>query len=833
MGFDAETNETLCNHFPKDVNFNLASTGAEGFKLLKAAAIHILITIQDLPDMQGNELIFKAGKRFPDLRCILIVKPEFEVKTIELKDEMSVFKVSENPRDMEYLLRLVLNEIQNFRNESMLRNDFLECQSAFNSMSDVFTRADINGICQIISPSVYQLIGYTQEEVLGKNLADFYANPDERQLMVQSLLDRKETQNFHFDIVHKDRRKISVSSNTKVVFDEKGKPKWVEGNIRDITQQKKSREALLESNKLFRATFEQAAVGIAHVAPDGLFRRLNQKFCEIVGYQQDELLSMTLQDITHPEDLGKDIQNVQELLEGKFPHYQMEKRYFKKGGDIIWVSLTVSLVKNKNGEPDYFVSVIEDITQRKHTEHHLREREAMLSTLLNAPLSIILLIDLKGIVLNINEEGASRFDKKPAEIIGCDIFEFLPKNVARLRRQYANQVINTGKFVHFTDEHNGRYLDTSIYPILGDDGTSVVSLAVFSSDITDLKKAETEHDKLFNVSFDLLCIAGMDGYFKELNPAWENTTGYSREELYAQPFNEFIHPEDKEKTWYEIERLSKGEVTLDFENRYIKKSGEALVLSWTAIALPEENLIYCIARDITKRKQAENLAQEYQSRLKKLTFELTLSEEKVRKQIAVDLHDHVGQMLSSIRMQMSHIIDKEENPELVIRLKNISQALLKAIQATRAAIFDLSPPQLNEIGLSAAVHDWMKEQIEQNYPIKLRFRGEYDFFGLEENTRFLLFRSIKELVVNVVKHAKADNIFVQLKNNNDVLEITVEDDGIGFNYNPNLLKLKSNSYGLFSIQERISDLGGTMEVDSAIGKGTTITLLIPLKNQQT
>jgi len=360
----------------------------------------------------------------------------------------------------------------------------------------------------------------------------------------------------------------------------------------------------------------------------------------------------------------------------------------------------------------------------------------------------------------------------------------------------------------------------------------IIKLYGTVQDITDRKRAESEHDKLFKSSFDLICIAGFDGYFKEINPFWEQVTGYAIEELYAKPFIEFIHPDDLKKTSIEIQELLEGKkATIGFENRYITKSGKEIHLSWTATPFPQEKVMYCIARDITNRKMAEKKIVQYQQRLKDLTSELTISEEKIRKQIAIDLHDNVGQMLASMRMQMARITDMEENPELAIRMKSISQGLLKSIQGTRAAIFDLSSPQLNELGLAAATNDWMKKQIEEKHYIKTVFSGESEKFVLDENTQILLFRSLKELMINTVKHAKASHLTTTFKRKDNMLDMTIDDDGIGFNFNPDLLRLKSNSYGLFSIHERIIDLGGIIEVDSVIDKGTKIKLSIPLKDK--
>ena len=135
---------------------------------------------------------------------------------------------------------------------------------------------------------------------------------------------------------------------------------------------------LQQSETRFQATFEQAAVGIALVSPDGKWLRVNQRLCDMVGYQADELMNMTFQQVTHPDDLFIDQSYVAQMLAGKRPHYTLEKRYLRKGGEVLWVTLTVALVRDLNGEPDYFISIIEDNQQRKETEEALRRNEVIL-----------------------------------------------------------------------------------------------------------------------------------------------------------------------------------------------------------------------------------------------------------------------------------------------------------------------------------------------------------------------------------------------------------------------------------------------------------------------
>jgi signal transduction histidine kinase len=154
--------------------------------------------------------------------------------------------------------------------------------------------------------------------------------------------------------------------------------------------------------------------------------------------------------------------------------------------------------------------------------------------------------------------------------------------------------------------------------------------------------------------------------------------------------------------------------------------------------------------------------------------------------------------------------------------------LLQAIQATREVIFDLSPPQLNEIGLYAATADWMDEEVETKHGIKARLTGDDRVYNLDDNMRVLLFRSIRELLMNVVKHARANRVDVNISETAKDLNINVKDDGKGFRYNPEMLRLKGSGFGLFSIQERAASFGGYLDIESSPGKGTSIKLSIPL-----
>jgi len=165
-------------------------------------------------------------------------------------------------------------------------------------------------------------------------------------------------------------------------------------------------------------------------------------------------------------------------------------------------------------------------------------------------------------------------------------------------------------------------------------------------------------------------------------------------------------------------------------------------------------------------------------------------------------------------------------------LNEISNTLYEALQDTRQLMFDLSPPLLDELGLSAAVVEWLETQVGQRYNIETAFLDELDDHCehlIEESARAILFRNVRELLINVVKHAQSNKVSVHLKNSNDRMKIIVEDDGIGFDPEAAIQSGPLNGgFGLFSIQERMADLGGSFEIASEPGKGCKATLTVPV-----
>jgi len=203
-------------------------------------------------------------------------------------------------------------------------------------------------------------------------------HPEDRarvQRAVEDALERDVDYDIEMRVLVPDGPERWVRSKGSVLRDSFGRPVRMSGCALDVTERKQDEQALQESEERFRLTFDMAAVGITHVGQDGRWLRANQKIPDITGYSREELLQTDFQSITHPEDLEADLGQLWRLLAGDIDQYGMEKRYIRRDGSVVWVDLSVSLMRRSDGTPDYFISIIADISPRKAVESELQERQ--------------------------------------------------------------------------------------------------------------------------------------------------------------------------------------------------------------------------------------------------------------------------------------------------------------------------------------------------------------------------------------------------------------------------------------------------------------------------
>ncbi len=229
------------------------------------------------------------------------------------------------------------------------------------------------------------------------------------------------------------------------------------------------------------------------------------------------------------------------------------------------------------------------------------------------------------------------------------------------------------------------------------------------------------------------------------------------------------------------------------------------------------------------KNAVEDELRAYQQRLRSLASELSLVEERERRRIAAGLHDYACQnlVLSKMKLQGLPVTETDE-------IEGICDTIDETIESVRGLIFDLSSPTLYKFGLEAALEELLEDKVKAQYGIDGTFRDDGAAKPLAEDVRIVLFQSVRELLINTIKHAQARSVTVDIGRLDDSIRITVADDGIGFDVEETLIGTsRRRGFGLFHIRERLDLLGGRFDVESRPGRGSRFTLLAPLETGTT
>jgi signal transduction histidine kinase len=263
----------------------------------------------------------------------------------------------------------------------------------------------------------------------------------------------------------------------------------------------------------------------------------------------------------------------------------------------------------------------------------------------------------------------------------------------------------------------------------------------------------------------------------------------------------------------------------------IDKDGHARYFHCTAnVALRDAEgkpaTVLELSRDITAIKQAEIQLLAYQQQLRALTAQVSSAEERERRRLATELHDHIGQALAVAKIKLGRARREAGNSPVSGLLGEVHGLIDRMIQDTRSLAFQLSPPLLHELGFVEAV-EWLVEQFRTEHGLSIEVKGEGGSLPLDGDLAGMLFRGVRELLMNVVKHARAKKTQVIIGRDGPHMRVEVRDDGDGFDTSGHPTIGGGSGFGLFSLRERLSYLGGRLEVESARGRGTRVVMVVP------
>lgn len=600
---------------------------------------------------------------------------------------------------------------------------------------------------------------------------------------------------------------------------------------------------------------KQTGDSIVITDKEGIVEFVNPSFLQLTGYSSEEVIGKTLSILKSGQHNSKFYKKLWvTILSGK--SFQTEFINRKKDGATILQDCIITPIKDSKGEITHFISTARDITERKRIEE-IRKR---LSAILEATSDFVSSSDIEHNILFINRAGKKLVGiDDDADVAKLKISDFHPvwaydivKNIG-IPTTLKNGIWS-GETALLT--RNGDEIPVSQVIIAHKDSSGKVEyISTIIRDITEIKKAqealrisEEQYRMLVENQSDLIVKVDLDGRFLFVSQTYCDLFGKTKEELLGNVFMPFVHEEDRKHTAEEMKNLFKPPYSCYIEQRAITKSGWRW-LAWSDSAELDENgkvvAIIGSGRDISAQKKAEqeivnaNLKLEEllkettkrKTELEKLSNDLVVVEERERKKFSRDLHDSLGQILTTLKinLDLSNASIQEDIQKSKAYIEESRNLVEEAVREVKQISYDLRPSVLDDFGLNAALR-LQTSQFQKRVGIPTTLNLDLEDRRYDPSIETVLYRIVQEILTNIAKHSQATQVSIQLFKRNNILALTVSDNGIGFDMEKLSKREEQEAhFGLRNIQERVEFFGGKLYIDSAMGKGTEISVEIVLR----
>ena len=490
--------------------------------------------------------------------------------------------------------------------EAALRESEQRSRETFEQAAVGITHVDLNGVLVDVNQKFCDMLGYARDELLGKTVKDI-THPDDygRGSQYRKLLAHGASKAMSGEkrFLRKDGTIMWARRTMSPACDDAGNPQYLISVVEDITERK-------ELEHRFELTFNHAAVGMTQSSLDGHFLQVNQKFTDMLGYTREELLGMTSEDVTHPDDRAETGQLRQKLLSRQVESVSSEKRLVHKDGRVIWVNRTFSVARGASGEPLYFIAVVDDITGRKELERRYRE------TFDQAAVGIVHTA-IDGRYLRVNQKFCEMLGYSESELAGRPVADFAhPEDREKGRNQ--RQLLWEGKLDKFSEEK--RYIrkdggtiwtNRSVSLARDESGKPLYFIRVIE-DITERKEAEERYRATFDNAPIGIMHTEIDTYkILHANPKLCEMLGYTLDELQGMTSTDVVHPDYRfsDKSKYKEQILSGESQSFASERKFIRKDCSTIWVNRTVSLVRDaagKPLYFIrIIEDISERKQAE------------------------------------------------------------------------------------------------------------------------------------------------------------------------------------------------------------------------------------
>jgi PAS domain S-box-containing protein len=581
-------------------------------------------------------------------------------------------------------------------------------------------------------------------------------------------------------------------------------------------------------DRVFYDAFNTSSIGIAVENLDGQPLFVNPALCSMLGFSEEELRGKHCVQFSPPDDAEKDWALFQKLRAGSIDHYQLEKRYFRRDGSLVWGRLSLSLL---NQPPSPLVlAMIEDITEKKNAEEARFRHAAIIESSQDAIASGT----LDGIIVSWNAGAQRMYGYTEKEAIGKPITILVPPELPDEENKILETLKAGGRIEHFETVRvtkTGERINVSltISPIKDASGR-IVGISGIARDVTERKLAEdalrVSEEKFRSVFRDAgvgMVIVSPEGRFLAANRTFCDCLGYTEEELLAKTVESVTFPEDWPAFSQKLgDAITKGIGLWRFQKRCVHKSGRIVYTESSASLIRNRNgePQYFVGEvlDITKPKEAEEA-------LSDMTRKLVEAQEQERARIARELHDDINQRLSMLAVELEQLQD--DPAEVRSRVQELRKQTIEISNDVQALSHDLHSSKLEYLGVVAAIKSWCKE-FGKRQKLEIDFRSDVSS-AFPHGIGLTLFRVLQEALHNAAKHSGVSRVGVQLHEESNQIHLIVTDLGGGFDVEA---ALQGKGLGLTSMRERIRLVNGTMAIESKPMGGTTIRVRVPFKSEQ-
>jgi PAS domain S-box-containing protein len=676
------------------------------------------LTLKELKGKKCYQVLHQADK--PPEMCLLrqmLKDNEFKLMETEIEINGKSLHVSATPvLDDQGRLEKVIHILTDITEHKKVQEAFKESQEHTRIVSELLSdysfRVDVDALGQV-------RLSYVSENfpaITGRDIND--ARTFESWLSIIYPDDVKPAANFLQNVISTGKQgeiefRTYVKQNlmrwvhvyVKPIRDgENGRVITLIGAVKDITERKKSETALQESESRFRYIFDQSIIAAAMVSLDGHFMSVNEAFCRMLGYAQQELTSMHFTDITHSDDRAESIKQVQRLSRGEINQYVTDKKYIHKDGSVIWGHLSVGMVNDSDGSPICFLPMIEDITERKKMQEMLAESEEKYRIMVENSSDLIWTLDVEGRLTFVNKRALNiggylmpELDKKHFSMgVYPDDLDKVKTHVARVLKGESQSYE-----VRIVDRHD-RILVLQVNATPQYRNKQVVGVVSFARDITESKQAEValqESEEKFRGLAEQspnMIFINLKGRIIYANKKCEEIMGYSRKEFYSEKFDfmDIIAPDSRKLIKGNLKKHLKGKEIPPYEYKLLTKDGKEIVGIHTTklIDIKGDVAVLGIITDITEhvrsREQIQSQAvslEQKNAALRELLNQITVEKKELENRMHQTLDKLVMPKIKRMRSRAEDDM-KDQLGVIESAIKNIASTFGKKISSSQRAL---------------------------------------------------------------------------------------------------------------------------------------------------